>query len=107
LHLGRGGATRVESTGFPLGLFGDAEYQSRKLNLAKGDSLVLYTDGLSESFNPASEQYGDQRLALLLQQHSDLSPLDLVAMILEDVRRFREGTPKSDDLTIMVLRRGS
>jgi sigma-B regulation protein RsbU (phosphoserine phosphatase) len=105
VHLSRDGATRIDSTGFPLGLFGEAEYKSHKLKLAPGDSLVLYTDGVSESFNEASEQYGDHRLAEALQRHRTLGPVDLVAAVLKDVKSFRGETRKSDDLTLMVLRR--
>jgi len=95
----------VQSTGLPLGIFCDTEYSSQTLTLEKGDSLVLYSDGLTEAFNPSREQYGTPRLSSLLQQQAELAPQELLAVTLEDLQRFRAGAPRSDDLTIMIIRR--
>jgi sigma-B regulation protein RsbU (phosphoserine phosphatase) len=107
LHVGHGGVRPVESSGLPLGLFADGEYGCHQLRLAMGDSLVLYTDGLSESFNPAREQYGARRLAELLGRQGHLSPRDLLAAVLEHSATFRAGQPRADDLTVMVVRRNA
>jgi sigma-B regulation protein RsbU (phosphoserine phosphatase) len=107
LHVSRGTVTRIDSTGLPLGLFGDGEYRSCALTLAKGDSLALYSDGVSESFNDAGKQYGVERLANVLGEHGTLDPKNLLDAVLRDVKRFRSGTPKGDDLTLMVIRRKS
>jgi sigma-B regulation protein RsbU (phosphoserine phosphatase) len=105
LHAGHGGMTRVESTGLPLGLFAEGEYGSHKLRLARGDSLVLYTDGLSESCDGGGQQYGSGRLTSLLERHGALAPREVVAAILEDVNGFRSARANRDDLTVMVVRR--
>jgi len=105
LHVHASAVSQVQSTGMPLGIFAETEYASRKLTLAKGDSLVLYSDGLTEAFNTASEQYGVQRLSSLLEKQSTLLPQQLLTATLEDLKRFRSGAPKSDDLTIMIIRR--
>jgi sigma-B regulation protein RsbU (phosphoserine phosphatase) len=105
LHAGHGGVVSLESTGLPLGLFADGEYGVRTLRLARGDSLVLYTDGLSESFNAAGEAYGSARLAALLGRQCGLPPRDLLAAVLADAHTFRAGRPRGDDLTVMVVRR--
>jgi sigma-B regulation protein RsbU (phosphoserine phosphatase) len=105
LHIGPGGVARVDSTGLPLGIFADGDYVSRTIRLAPGDNLVLYTDGVSEAFSPAREQYGTDRLASLLEAKRGSGPNELVAAILEDVKRFRASAAKSDDLTVMALRR--
>jgi len=105
LHATANGVTRIESTGLPLGLTGDGEYPSKKLTLARGDTLVLYTDGLSECFSPKDEQYGITRLSSLLWERRSLPPKDLLGAILEDGKRWRCDRPPSDDLTVMVIRR--
>jgi sigma-B regulation protein RsbU (phosphoserine phosphatase) len=105
LHIHAGAVTSVPSTGLPLGIFCEAEYSGRKLTLAKGDSLVLYSDGLTESLNSCREQYGSKQLSSLLERRGSLAPRDLVAATLEDLKRFRSGAPRSDDLTMMVIRR--
>jgi sigma-B regulation protein RsbU (phosphoserine phosphatase) len=105
LHVHDGRVSTVESDGLPLGLFADGHYGCHRLQLAIGDSLVLYSDGLSEAFNRAGETYGLQRLCDLLLQRRAAAPQELIALIREDVTRFRAGGPKTDDLTIMVFRR--
>lgn len=93
------------STGLPIGLFADGEYGSEPLRMGKGDSLVFYSDGLSELFNPAGQLYGAERLMELLRANGDFSPRELLAGIVADADRFRAGGPAGDDLTVMVLRR--
>ena len=105
LHLKNGAIARLESTGLPLGLFSDGEYHSQKLTLAKGDSLVLYSDGVSEAFDAAGKQYGVDRLAELLGRKRAGTPKEVLDAVLGDVKTFRSGAPKTDDLTLMVIRR--
>jgi sigma-B regulation protein RsbU (phosphoserine phosphatase) len=99
------GVTSIASTGMPLGIFGETEYTSQKLILATGDSLVLYSDGLTEAFNTSGEQYGAERLSRLLEQQAPLPPQQLLNATLEDLKKFRGGAPRTDDLTIMIIRR--
>jgi phosphoserine phosphatase RsbU/P len=105
LRVSRGDVTRIDSTGLPLGLFGDAAYESERALLATGDTLVFYTDGLSESFNSSGGQYGIERLVGLLKERWALSPKELLAAVLDDAKQFRSGAPRTDDLTVMILRR--
>jgi sigma-B regulation protein RsbU (phosphoserine phosphatase) len=105
LHVSAQAVAPIDSTGLPLGLFGDAEYPSQTLTLARGDCLLLYTDGLSEAFNSASEQYGVDRICDVLRDRGPSSPKDLLAALLKDLESFRTAAPQADDLTIMVLRR--
>jgi sigma-B regulation protein RsbU (phosphoserine phosphatase) len=99
------GVTSIASTGMPLGIFGETEYSSQKLTVAKGDSLVLYFDGLTEAFNTSGEQYGAERLSRLLEKQTTLPPQQLLNATLEDLKKFRAGAPRTDDLTIMIIRR--
>lgn len=107
LRVAGGEVTRIESMGLPVGVICDGEYPSQSRRLNAGDSLVMYTDGLSESFNPAHELYGSKRLAELVARHTSLAPKELLAAILEDLARFQAGHAPSDDLTIMILQRRS
>jgi sigma-B regulation protein RsbU (phosphoserine phosphatase) len=105
LHVHADAVNPIQSTGMPLGIFCETEYTSQKLTLEKGDSLVLYSDGLTEAFNSSGEQYGAQRLSRLLEQQSTRTPQELLAQTLDDLKRFRSGAPRTDDLTIMIIRR--
>lgn len=106
LHVGRDVVRALPSTGLPLGLLCDGTYNSVKLNLAPSESLVLYTDGLSESTSAGGVMYGDERLNSVAAQNGHLSPGNLIAAYLEDLRGFQTGKQRSDDLTLMVVRRG-
>jgi len=94
----------VESTGIPLGLFQEANPPAAKLQLESGDTLFLYTDGLSEARNHEDE-YGVDRLTQLMGKHRRLPPTELVSVCLNDLARFTGTTPRSDDLTLLALQR--
>lgn len=97
----------IESTGMPLGTFFNAEYQSRKIQLARGDSLFLYTDGLTEARNPAGEEYSEAQLSALVAKEAQRSPKELIRICIDDHARFRSGAPRVDDLTIMILQKSN
>jgi sigma-B regulation protein RsbU (phosphoserine phosphatase) len=97
----------LEATGLPLGIFNVSEYSTKNMMLAPGDSLLLYTDGLTEAQDEANAEYGPQRLAGLVKGRHNISPQALTEVCLEDLKTFLSGVPKTDDLSIMVIRRVS
>lgn len=102
----RGAVRPLPATGLPLGLFCDARYGVERLELAPGDALVLYTDGLSESRNGDGEEYGSERLAALLERANGAAAAELVEAALADLAAFTGGAGgPGDDLTVMALRR--
>lgn len=94
----------IEPTGLPIGLFSNSQYSARRILLGKGETLFLFTDGLTEARTHASEEYGESRLAELLAARHNLPPQALAEACLEDVKVFLAGAPRTDDLTVMVLR---
>ncbi len=103
----RGGEARlIEATGLPVGIFCNEEFTSEKFRTEPGDTLFLFTDGLSESRDTAGEEYGTARLSNLLCRHQELLPDELIRACLGDLSDFCAGTPRHDDLTVMALRRG-
>jgi phosphoserine phosphatase RsbU/P len=107
LLLQDGKATKFEATGAPLGMFCEGSYSSQRFKLAPGDTLFLYSDGLTEARNHADEDYGEARLADLIAQGHNLEPKTLVDSCLQDLEGFLAGVPLHDDLTLMALRRDS
>ena len=105
LLLQDGAATEIQATGLPVGLFCEAKYAPRRLKLQRGDALVLYSDGLSESRNVNQEEYGVTRIAGALQSCRDKSATGLINSCLDDLLSFRLGAAKVDDLTLAVIRR--
>ena len=93
-------------SGLFLGAFDTARFRSHTIQLAKGDQLVLYTDGVNEAFNADGEQFGDDRLERFLQVHAALGPQSMVKALHEELGRWAAGTEQSDDITILALEYG-
>ena len=92
-------------TGMPLGLMPEAQYTSAEASLEVNQSLVLYTDGITEAANPEQEEFGRQRLIDVCQAHHSKAPKDLSFAIHAAVEEFVEGVPYHDDRTLVILRR--
>jgi len=86
-------------------MFSTAEYTAEKIQAVKSDSLVLYTDGLIEARDASNVEYGGNRLASTVGKHHALPAQGLADACLQDLSAFLAGAPKTDDLTIMVIRR--
>ena len=104
LVLGRDGTVeRLHSTGTVLGLFNDWECSIRECQLSSGDTLVLYTDGVTEACNDAGEEYAEHRLIDALQRYRELPSSALLAAIASDVQQFSPNQ-QHDDITLIVSR---
>ena len=97
--------TPIGSTGLPVGMFYNGQYEISTLQLTKGDTLFLYTDGVTETRDGSQTEFGEERLSALIARHHALSPQALINTCLEDLTSFRAGAAKLDDITIMVIRR--
>ena len=104
--VGRDGVSCVESTCLPLGMFLETEFSATLVQLEAGDTLFLYTDGLSEASNE-SDEYGVDRLMTLVRQHAGRQPAEMIGACLDDVRAFTNGVPRFDDITVLAMRRCS
>ncbi|HXK07634.1 MAG TPA: SpoIIE family protein phosphatase [Verrucomicrobiae bacterium] len=105
LLLRRQATERLEATGLPLGLFCGSQYAVRRAALDAGESLVLYTDGITEAQDPAGDDYGEQRLLGCLRGCFDSEAAAIADGVLADVARFRGTRPPADDLTLLIIRR--
>jgi sigma-B regulation protein RsbU (phosphoserine phosphatase) len=105
LHIHGDGVTPKDSTGIPLGMFCNTRFPIHRLTLAQGDSLFLYSDGLTEARNSAGAEYGLHRIQTLAAQHTGIEPAGLISACLGDLLSFREGMKQTDDLTLLAVRR--
>jgi serine phosphatase RsbU (regulator of sigma subunit)/pSer/pThr/pTyr-binding forkhead associated (FHA) protein len=94
-----------ESVGVPIGVIDEFPYDVLSRTIEKGETCVIYTDGVSEAMNPASDLYGVDRLRELMQAGQGGHADELGKTILADVRKFADGRPQNDDITIMVFGR--
>jgi phosphoserine phosphatase RsbU/P len=107
LHVSGGVAAPIEATGVPVGLFCVKDYGVKTLSMAPGDVLVLYTDGVTEARNPADDEYGEDRLKELVRGVAHESPQAIVDACVADVAAFRGAARRTDDITVMAIRRGT
>ena len=94
---------RLASTGTVLGLFEELDCQRQEHQLFPGDSLVLYTDGVTESFNPAGEEFGEARLIGVLRSRRECASQALLAAVIAELQRFSAQVQR-DDITLIVAR---
>ncbi len=101
----RGVAEDVFTEGsYPVGLVPEAEYTVVCLQLEPGDTLVLFSDGVTEAMDPAEQLFGVPRLREVLTGHMQ-TPLDeLQRIVLESVENFSRGASQADDLTLLLVR---
>jgi serine phosphatase RsbU (regulator of sigma subunit)/catechol 2,3-dioxygenase-like lactoylglutathione lyase family enzyme len=96
-----GSLERLNSTATVLGLFDKWDCTLEVHQLFPGDTLVLYTDGATESFNDSGEEFGERRLIEALQRHRALAPQDLIDSVLAEVRGFNP-QEQQDDITLII-----
>jgi serine phosphatase RsbU (regulator of sigma subunit) len=102
LH-GNGDVERLDSTCTALGMFPELHCVVEECCLSPGDMLALYTDGVTESFNDAGEEFGEQRVIEGLQRNRELAPPELLDCIVGGVRQFNS-REQHDDVTLVVAR---
>ncbi|HEY5617374.1 MAG TPA: SpoIIE family protein phosphatase [Vicinamibacterales bacterium] len=98
------GVRRLETGGLVLGLFDTATFEEESLNLAAGDVIVAFSDGVSEALNEAGEEYTDERLLAAVAVNRGLPPRELLDALLADVRAFCGRATPNDDVTMVVVR---
>jgi sigma-B regulation protein RsbU (phosphoserine phosphatase) len=100
-----GGSRLLTTGGTLLGIVEGMTFEEEIVPLAPGDTLVLYTDGISESSNEAEELFGDERLQEFVAQRRDLPVNRLKDEILEAIRLHQGNAPQADDMTLVIIRR--
>ncbi len=94
---------RLDSTATVLGVFREWDCSIGECRLLPGDTLAFYTDGITESYNAAEEEFGEQRLIAALQRSRELSSQSLLEAIVEEVRQFSPHE-QHDDITLIVAK---
>jgi serine phosphatase RsbU (regulator of sigma subunit)/predicted enzyme related to lactoylglutathione lyase len=103
LLRGNSEVERLESTSTVLGLFKDWDCGVDECELFPGDTLALYTDGVTEPFNVEGEEFGEERLIEALRRRRELPLHDLLTSVVDDVRQFSP-YEQHDDITLVLAR---
>lgn len=105
LLLRRGEVTAPFTEGsVPVGLLPEAEYVAARVNLEPGDTIILFSDGVTEAMNPDEEMFGVSRLCNALSGQHDVSLDRLQSTVMECVENFARGASQADDITLMLVR---
>jgi sigma-B regulation protein RsbU (phosphoserine phosphatase) len=105
LLLRRGEVTEIFTQGsYPVGLIADAKYAAVRETLEPGDTLVLFSDGVTEAADLDEQMFGVPRLSEVLAGHHD-TPLDqLQKRVVDSVSNFARGASQADDITLLFIR---
>jgi len=101
------GGTAVEAFtegSFPVGLVPEAEFSATTLQLEPNDTLLLFSDGVTEAMDPSEELYGVARLRGVLQGKHEMPLDEIQKTVLESVENFARGARQADDLTVLLVR---
>jgi transposase len=96
--------------GFPIGIqlhekdLFKKSIESDTIQLAEEDILLIYTDGITEAMNAKRDLFGEERLLKIFREHGQLRVNPFVEQIKEDILSFTEGTPQSDDITLVAIK---
>jgi len=107
-YLFRAATGKIEelaSDSYFLGMFDFAAWEPRPFHLNTGDSLVVYSDGLTDAENPRHECFGEQRLRDIVRTHAGDGSMK--EALLHELAAFTEGAPQNDDITFLLVRKSS
>ncbi|HSH00399.1 MAG TPA: PP2C family protein-serine/threonine phosphatase, partial [candidate division Zixibacteria bacterium] len=95
----------LESTGIPMGMFPGMEYEMGVAQLEPNSRLVIFTDGVTELFNEADEEFGEERLEAFLHEHCECDSPEFAGRLYDLLEKYRGKREPSDDITLLTVRR--
>src|SRR5258707_5900637 len=101
------GIRRLNAGGPILGAFDTATFEEEPLDLRAGDTVLMFTDGVTEARSGSDEEFGEERLLARLTGRMELTPLALLEDVFATVRAFCGDADQSDDVTVTVTRFGA
>jgi sigma-B regulation protein RsbU (phosphoserine phosphatase) len=105
-HARTGDIVSMNSSCFPVGMFDSVTCEINRADLAAGDILVLYTDGITEAENLQREEFGMERLSAVIRRDSSLSAEELMDNIFRSAEDFCQGVGFNDDATVLIVKCG-
>ena len=104
LVFGADGLRRIETGGMPVGMFEMAPYSCDTITMKPGDTMVLYSDGVTEAHNVAGEEFGEARLIQVMERYTRGSADVVLEQIIDAVKEFAHGAEQYDDVTALVVK---
>jgi serine phosphatase RsbU (regulator of sigma subunit) len=104
LLVGSGGTTRLTAGGRPIGILEGSTYEEDRCELAVGDLVAMFTDGVVETPNRADEEFGEERLIRILTARRTENLDEIIRHVLEELENWSGGAPPHDDVTLVLAR---
>jgi sigma-B regulation protein RsbU (phosphoserine phosphatase) len=104
LRRASGTIERLDVGGVPLGILSECAYDSAEMDLSRGDTLLIFTDGVVEAENDRSDEYGEDRLISVFNANAGLSADEIIQAIMRDVLAFTGTAPQHDDITCLIAK---
>ena len=104
LFCRNGEVDTVHAEGFPLGMFPNVKYEEFSLSTQPGDSLIFFSDGITDAQNMSGDMFGDDRLKLVVKKNAQKSASKIADAILSEVAKFQGERERFDDETVVVLK---
>jgi sigma-B regulation protein RsbU (phosphoserine phosphatase) len=107
-YIVRANDNRIEELdqgGVMLGIMEEIDLPKATLSIDKGDILMLFSDGVTEATNPSGELFSEERFEQWLLDHNQLSAEEMKDALLKTLRDYADGSPQSDDITFIILKR--
>jgi sigma-B regulation protein RsbU (phosphoserine phosphatase) len=104
MNAQRGTCDWLKPTDMAVGLLPGRPFEAQARQLAPGDTVALYSDGITEAFNAEREMFGTGRLAAVVRENADLSAAALLEAVTDAAAAFAGAEPQSDDITLLILR---
>lgn len=105
LHANTGNISRLKARGTIMGIFENIELEDHEIDIAPGDLIVFYTDGITEAINAQAELFGEARLKATIAANPQAAPQQMLDAIMNAVDAFVGDTPQVDDMTLLIIKR--
>jgi len=96
---------RLQGGGVVLGVLPDFAYEEDSVSMEINDTVLVFSDGITEAMNSSEEEFGERRLLLALQNTKSATAENIIKFILEEVRRHAGESSQADDMTLLVIKR--
>jgi len=95
---------QLKTGGLLMGIKPDWDYETGTIKLESGDIIILYTDGITETFNSENEMFGEERLKYIIKKYYINTSSEIMDYILDGLDRFSNRLPQKDDITLLVIK---
>ena len=96
---------RLTKGGTVLGFMEDFQFEEDSVNLKKGDTIIIYSDGISEAMNEKDEEFGEEKLLAVLKKNIKSTAEILIEKVSDAIKAFVQDVSQSDDITIVVIKK--